>query len=170
MDLEHHFGDADLTRRLKRMEAEARKSLVERYRCAESGLFYDDSTRLHLSEHANLLASLLGLMDATEERNWPVLLAGKKPARCSVYFTHYLLESLAQMRDAVTFFNRLGQLLHVKGSLPHPGGEVIFDFERSGGQFKARVCLPAKITGEFQLGAQRHPLQGGSNHLVFEDI
>lgn len=105
-DLEQHFGDPELLQRLRRFESEAREAVLARYRCAESGLFYDDGERRHLSEHANVLASLLGLRTETETR-WPEELARRPHARCTVYFTHYLLEALRREHRENLFFSRL---------------------------------------------------------------
>jgi len=105
-DLEEHFGEPELLQRLRRLEAQARASLIARYRCAESGLFFDDGRR-HLSEHANALATLLGLR-ADSERDWPEKLARHPHARCTVYFTHYLFDVFARMGRADLFFSRLG--------------------------------------------------------------
>ncbi len=88
------------------MENESRVAVIQRYFCPESGLFYDDGLRLHLSEHANVLASLLGLRK-DEGDDWLGRLRNRNASRCSVYFTHYLLESLYRERRNEHFFSRL---------------------------------------------------------------
>lgn len=226
-DLEYHFGESEFHQRLKRMEEETKRIFIERYRCPESGLYYDDSTRLHISEHANALASLAGLMDDEEGKDWPERLLPRNPARCSVYFTHYLLEAFARIGHAAPFFERLrlwrsfldyglctipeqpeptrsdchawgahplyhyyagiagirpaspgfqtvhiqpmlGPLRCVKGTLPHPGGELSFNLEKSRGRFKAAICLPANVTGTFRLGTEHRPLHEGPNTLILD--
>ena len=107
VDLEEHFGEPELRQRLQRMEAQARESVVRRYRDTGTGLFYDDGGLCNLSEHANVLATLLGLRSETEAA-WPEELARRPHVRCTVYFTHYLLESLRRDRRADLFFSRLG--------------------------------------------------------------
>jgi hypothetical protein len=105
-DLEEHFGEPELRQSLRRLETQARESVLARYRCPDTGLFYDDGERHHLSEHANVLATLLGLRTGSAT-GWTEELARRPHARCTVYFTHYLLEALRVERRDGLFFSRL---------------------------------------------------------------
>ncbi len=105
-DLEEHFGEPELRRRWIRLADAARTSLITRYRNPENGLFYDDSAG-HLSEHANALATLLGLRPPGEN-TWPETLEASGPVfRCTVYFSHYLFEAYRLMRRTDLFTARL---------------------------------------------------------------
>ena len=124
-DLEKHFGAPELHARLLRMEHRARISILERYYCTETDLFYDEGKHLHLSEHANALATLLGFKLRSAQRSaqhWPEELERHPHARCSVYFSHYLLEAFYKERRADLFFKRLEfwRDLPVKGFLTIP--------------------------------------------------
>jgi len=103
-ELELHFGDPHLLQRLRGMESVVRQAIIARYYSSEEGLFYDDSER-HLSEHANALATLLGLFDVPQTP-WPEELVKRPHAKCSVYFSHYLLEAFAKLRSE-HFFARM---------------------------------------------------------------
>lgn len=106
-DLERAFGDAELHRRLQRLEAEAKASILRRFYAPETGLFFDDGGHRHLSEHAQVLASLLGITPP-DAGHWLERLRGHTPARCSVYFTHYLLDALWREGRSEPFFEHLG--------------------------------------------------------------
>ncbi|MFA7344779.1 MAG: alpha-L-rhamnosidase C-terminal domain-containing protein [Terrimicrobiaceae bacterium] len=224
-ELEEHFGEPELRQRLQRLEIHASETLVARYRCPESGLFYDDGERRHLSEHANVLASLAGLRSQTET-DWPEELARRPHARCTVYFTHYLLEALRQEGRGDLFFSRLGlwrsfldyglhtipeqpeptrsdchawgahPLYHVhasiagirpaspgfrsvrvrpmlgsleflEGSLPHPQGEIRYNFRVEGGRLNGFIVLPEGITGTLETLGEPQPLAGGKDTFSF---
>jgi alpha-L-rhamnosidase len=59
----------------------------------------------------------------------------------------------------------LGKLTRVAGSIPHPDGEVSVELELTGSGLKARVGLPAGVTGEFIWHGKRRPLHEGENRL-----
>ncbi len=219
-ELEEHFGEPELLGRLRRLEAEAREAVIARYRCPESGLFYDDGER-HLSEHANVLAALL---DFANTGGWPEKLARHPHVRCTVYFTHYLLEALREAGRADLFFGRLGlwrgfldyglhtipeqpeptrsdchawgahPLYHVhasiagirpvspgfrtvrvrpmlgpleylKGALPHPRGEIRYDFRAGPGGIGGSVILPQGVTGTLETPDGSLALGDGENIL-----
>jgi alpha-L-rhamnosidase len=219
--LEEVFGEPELAQRLRRMEGEAREAVLGRYFCGETGLFYDDSQRRCLSEHANVLATLLGLRPPTETA-WPEALAICKHARCTVYFTHYLLEALQQMRRADMFFARLelwrtfldyglrtipeqpeptrsdchawgahplfhlhasiagirpaspgfrtvhvrplpGPLSFLNGRLPHPRGEIHYDFRFGPNRLEGSLTLPQGVTGTLEIPGGSRLLAGGEN-------
>ena len=73
--------------------------------------------------------------------------------------------------DAVAFKKvriepHLGDLTKIGGSMPHPDGDVKVHYERSGRTLRARVELPAGVTGEFRQGGKSWPLRGGVNEIV----
>lgn len=219
-DLEENFGEPELLERLRRLEMQVREGIIARYRCVESGLYFDDR-KGHLSEHANALAVVLGLpVDA----DWPDKLARWPHARCSVYFLHYLFEALGRARRADLFFSRLdlwrsfldyglrtipeqpeptrsdchawgahpfyhfhasvagirpaspgfrtvrvrpmpGTLQFLKGSLPHPSGEIRYDFHFQAEGIQGEIILPKNVTGTLEFSGVSRALEGGTNLL-----
>ncbi|MFV0415327.1 MAG: alpha-L-rhamnosidase C-terminal domain-containing protein [Chthoniobacterales bacterium] len=222
-ELEEHFGEPEFSRRLRRFEAEVREKIIERYRCAETGLFFDDG-KGNLSEQANVLATVLGLRAPSDDPDWPEKLAARPHARCTVYFTHYLFEAYRLMRREDLFFERLGlwrsfleyglhtipeqpeptrsdchawgahplyhfhttlagiqpaspgfQTVHVrplpgklkflKGSLPHPDGEIQYDFRFDSGAVEGVIVLPKGVTGTFEVAGVSRELTEEKNLL-----
>ena len=61
-----------------------------------------------------------------------------------------------------------GKLERVKGSVPHPKGEIRVALEKSGAGWTARVELPAGVPGEFEWKGKRTPLKPGANVIKTE--
>ena len=59
----------------------------------------------------------------------------------------------------------LGPLNRVSGSVPHPAGDIVVQFERSSRALSGLVRLPEVLTGELIWGGERLPLKGGENRF-----
>ena len=72
--------------------------------------------------------------------------------------------------DAVAFKKvriepHLGDLMKIGGTMPHPDGGIKVSYDRNGRNFRARIELPAGVTGEFHYGGKVWPLRGGLNEI-----
>jgi hypothetical protein len=61
----------------------------------------------------------------------------------------------------------LGKLQHAEGSVPHPKGDIRVELVRDKAGMKARVTLPAGVTGTFVWQGKSTMLQPGEQTLVF---
>jgi hypothetical protein len=58
-----------------------------------------------------------------------------------------------------------GKLQRVSGSIPHPKGEIRVALEKQGGDWIAKVELPAGVDGDFEWRGKRQPIKAGANTL-----
>lgn len=84
------------------------RAIVRRFWCEDRGLLADDDTRLNFSEHAQALAIVENVLDgARRARALEGLLKEDDLARCTVYFSHYLLEAFLACGRTDAFLSRL---------------------------------------------------------------
>jgi len=96
-EVEEAHGDPLLALRNQRLADELSAEIVARFWVEERGLLADDEAHQHFSEHAQCLALLNGVLD--EDRAaacFDALLKAEDLSRASIYFSHYLFETLKQ--------------------------------------------------------------------------
>ena len=125
-DLEASMGEQELAARTERQAT----ALAERASVAfwdeVRGLFADDRTRQHFSEHTQCLALLSGRLDPLRRaRVAEGLLHDPDLERTTIYFTHYLFEAYREIGRIDALLERMG---------------LWFDLERLG--FKTTVEMP----------------------------
>ena len=73
------------------------------------GLFADEVTHTHVSEHTQCLALLSGVLEGEQQtRTAQTLLTDPSLTRTTIYFTHYLFETYRLLGQPAPFFARLG--------------------------------------------------------------
>lgn len=77
------------------------------------------------------------------------------------------IESAAPGFAKVKIEPHLGQLTHLKATLPHPLGDITVAYERRGDKLAADVSLPNDLTGWFVWRGKKIALHGGAQHLAF---
>jgi alpha-L-rhamnosidase len=82
-------------------------AIAATYWDAGRGLLADDPAHTTYCEHVQALAILTGLLDPARQSELVRNLLSGEMARCTVYFSHYLLEALAQVGEMDAFFKRL---------------------------------------------------------------
>jgi hypothetical protein len=108
-EIEHALGEEIMRRRYLDHAASLFGKMMARYWDGERGLLRDTSGAAPTSEHAQILALLTGLAGAERDAAcMRFLLHGGPDARCTIYFSFYLLEALARFGEADAFFARLG--------------------------------------------------------------
>src|SRR5919199_1747374 len=125
-DLEARLGEHELAARTERQAL----ALAERASLAfwdeTRGLFADDRTRQHFSEHTQCLALLSGRLDPLHRaRITEGLLGDPDLERTTIYFTHYLFEAYREIGHIDALLERMG---------------LWFDLEQLG--FKTTVEMP----------------------------
>ena len=104
-ELETAFGDAELVERYRRLARNLATRLHDRFWIDDRALFADDDSHQHYSEHTQCMALLSDLVDpACRDRLIDALRHDKTLARTTIYFSHYLFETL-------TRYNHVGDLL-----------------------------------------------------------
>jgi alpha-L-rhamnosidase len=76
------------------------------------------------------------------------------------------LDSAAPGFRRVTVKPHLGKLTGVKGTVPHPAGNVEVNLEPAGDAWNVSVSLPAAVTGEFLWRGYRRELAAGANRFT----
>ncbi len=105
-ELENAFGDPVLAQRNSDLAESMGKSVVKRYWNPVRGLFADDGTGKHFSEHAQCLA-LLANVAPDKRKCLRALLNEPDLSRATIYFSFYLLEVLYQEGEGVEMLKRL---------------------------------------------------------------
>lgn len=108
--IEDEIGASIMAERYRGLALETMQATVERYWDADKGLFVDtlEANAMPYSEHAQVLAMLTGLLSPDKYASClKGLLAYPFDARCTIYFSFYVLEALAQAGEADAFFERL---------------------------------------------------------------
>jgi hypothetical protein len=117
-DLEARLGEPELAIRARRQAADLAARATATFWDEERGLFADDPTRQHFSEHTQSLAILSGQLDTTRQaRVGDALLRDQDLARTTISFSHYLFET----------YRRLGRIDALLGRLA-----LWFEHERLG--------------------------------------
>ena len=96
-DVERAHGDAALAERNQQAARQLGQRIVDQFWVADRHLLADDLSHQHFSEHAQCLAILNGILDDDQQtRSLRAMLSADDLKRCSIYFSFYLFEALAQ--------------------------------------------------------------------------
>lgn len=108
-DVERAVGESCLAERDTSIARELFALIDNRYWDSSARLMRDSSNPSAIrSEHAQVLALLTDLLPKDKaNRCMDALLNGIPEAKCTIYFSHYLLEALTRAGDADAFFARL---------------------------------------------------------------
>jgi alpha-L-rhamnosidase len=107
-DLETQFGDLDMASRNNRLAYEIARRTGAMFWSEERGMFADDIDKQKFSEHTQCLALLSNLLDS--ERRGRVtegLLNAPDLSRTTIYFSHYLFETLRTLGRVDVMLQRL---------------------------------------------------------------
>ncbi|MFW6189193.1 MAG: alpha-L-rhamnosidase C-terminal domain-containing protein [Planctomycetota bacterium] len=106
--LEDHFGELELASRDRRLAQELAARIRSAFWDEERGLFADDLTHEHYSEHGQVLAILSGLLPTHRQAQvGDALLSAEDLARTTIYFTHYTFEAYRRIGHIEALFDRL---------------------------------------------------------------
>ncbi|GIV20046.1 MAG: hypothetical protein KatS3mg023_1797 [Armatimonadota bacterium] len=106
--LERIAGEPELAQRAERLRDELARVATERFWNEQRGLFADDLTHEHFSEHTQCLAILSGCVDAArQQRIASVLTQPNELAQTTIYFSHYLFETLRVLGRTDLILKRL---------------------------------------------------------------
>lgn len=106
--LERIAGEPELVARAERLRDDLARAATERFWNEQRGLFADDLTHEHFSEHTQCLAILSGCVDAgKQERIARVLTQPNDLAQTTIYFSHYLFETLRVLGRTDLILKRL---------------------------------------------------------------
>lgn len=105
---ERVMGEQEIAARWDRRASELMSVVLDRYWDDGNGYLRDTTTCDEASEHAQVLAVLSGLLpEDVAAKAMRYVLSGRARARTSIYFSHYLLELYAMVRNADAFWKRL---------------------------------------------------------------
>lgn len=106
--LEEWVGEPEFAGSFARHRDRLATQVTRRFWDEERGLFADDRSREHFSEHTQCLALLSGMVDATRHaRVAHGLLSDPRLTRTTIYFSHYLFETYRILDRADALFDRL---------------------------------------------------------------
>ena len=105
--LEAVFGTSAKAKAFHETASQIADVLKARFYDKKRGLFSDDVEHRHFSQHTQLLAILSGLLDAPEELYRKMMSAGNRIAQCTIYFSHYLFETMRIFGDTKAFLKAL---------------------------------------------------------------
>jgi len=107
-EIETAVGEACLADRYRRIASDMMAIVLDRYWDLAQNALLDSPEIPMLSEHAQVLALLTGLLDPTKGKGClDVLRSGMCEAECSIYFSFYLLEAFQRYHLAEPFFKKL---------------------------------------------------------------
>lgn len=107
-EIEAALGDPEIAQRWTQCAGCLMEKINARYWDSATGYMRDSTQEAATSEHAQVLALLTGLLSAQQsEQALAYLLAQKADCRCSVYFSHYLLEVYARSGQTKAFSDSL---------------------------------------------------------------
>jgi alpha-L-rhamnosidase len=95
-ELEEAFGEPHLADYNRAWAKRLAAAIDERFWTDERGLFADDLGKTRFSEHAQCLALLSGMFPDREQRCFESLITADDLTQTTVYFSFYLLETLAK--------------------------------------------------------------------------
>lgn len=108
VELETFAGDPELAARYSRLAEAHARATEAAFWSEERGLFADDLDHRRFSEHAQCLALLGGRASAHKtKRAAEGLTHAPDLERSTIYFAHYLFETLRQVRQPEPLFHRL---------------------------------------------------------------
>jgi hypothetical protein len=107
--LEEWVGDPLSAQRWQRWRDELVVAAKHAFWDEARGLFADELTHSHFSEHTQCLALLAGVLESEQaHRTAQNLLSAPSLTRTTIYFTHYLFETYRLLGQPDAFFARLG--------------------------------------------------------------
>lgn len=107
-ELETWFGDEFAAQMQQHRAQKLAATTDQAFWNEERGLYADDLSHTHWSEHAQLMALLSSLVPPQKvARVGAALLESPDLARCTIYFAHYLFEVHRLLRRPDAFFARL---------------------------------------------------------------
>ncbi len=107
-ELETWAGEREMSARMQRAAGLLAARAAEDFWDEERGLFADDREHQHFSEHSQCLALLGGLLDPQhKERMAAGLLNAPDLARATIYFSHYLFETLHILKRTDKMLERM---------------------------------------------------------------
>jgi len=125
-EVEQAYGDPEIAARNLRVRDRIAASANEAFWDEEKGIFADDLSKAHFSEHSQCLALLSGKADDTKrDRVIDGLLNDPNIERTTIYFSHYLFETYRLIGQIDKLFDRMG---------------IWFDLKRQG--FKTTLEMP----------------------------
>ena len=108
--LEVWLGEKENAARWKRYATAVAHAAQKAFWDEGRALFADDLNHQHFSEHAQCLALLSGLLEPAQARQvGQGLITDPDLTRATIYFSHYLFETYARLREATPLFARLGE-------------------------------------------------------------
>ncbi|MHB9033005.1 MAG: alpha-L-rhamnosidase-related protein [Anaerolineae bacterium] len=105
--LHEAYGQRHLAAHWQELADKLKTAIAATYWDPARGLLADDPAHNTFSEHVQALAILTGTLDAARQASMVHNLLTAEMSRCTVYFSHYLLEALAQVGQMDAFFERL---------------------------------------------------------------
>ena len=105
--LHQGFGQGHLAAHWQEAADKLKVAIAATYWDAGRGLLADDPAHSTYCEHVQALAILTKLLDPARQAELVHNLLSGEMARCTVYFSHYLLEAYAQVGEMNAFFNHL---------------------------------------------------------------
>lgn len=97
-ELEAELGEPELAARHARRADELAKACEKAFWDSDGGLFADDLSKTHFSEHVQCIALLSGKLSADKAAQCAKALFERDDlARTTIYFTHYLFETYKQL-------------------------------------------------------------------------
>lgn len=122
-ELETWLDEPEAAKRWKRRADDLAARVHAAFWDERRGLYADDLTHTRFSEHAQCLALLGGALPEQKAQTLAGrLFADPDLARCTVYFTHYLFETVAAFGSVPTLFERMEELWF---SLPAMGFKTV---------------------------------------------
>lgn len=108
-EVEQAYGDPEIAARNLRVRDRIAASANEAFWDEEKGIFADDLSKAHFSEHSQCLALLSGKADDTKrDRVIDGLLNDPNIERTTIYFSHYLFETYRLIGQIDKLFDRMG--------------------------------------------------------------
>ncbi|MEN6521660.1 MAG: alpha-L-rhamnosidase C-terminal domain-containing protein [Armatimonadota bacterium] len=108
-DLENTFGDPEIAQRNLRIRDRIAAIAKEAFWNEDRGIFADDLSKEHYSEHSQCLALLSGTVDGSKRaRMIEGLLTDPNLERTTIYFSHYLFETYRLIGRIDKLFERMG--------------------------------------------------------------
>ncbi|MEN6372763.1 MAG: alpha-L-rhamnosidase C-terminal domain-containing protein [Armatimonadota bacterium] len=115
-ELENTFGDPEIAQRNLRMRDRISATSKEVFWDNDRGIFADDLSKEHYSEHSQCLALLGGTVDGYKrDRMIEGLLTDPNLERTTIYFSHYLFETYRLIGRIDKLFERMGLWFDLKG-------------------------------------------------------
>jgi alpha-L-rhamnosidase len=116
MELETFAGDPELAARYSRLADSHARATESAFWSEERGLYADDPDHRRFSEHAQCLAILGGRANAPRSaRAAQGLVTAPDLERSTIYFAHYLFETLHKLNQPDPFFHRLEDWFKLPG-------------------------------------------------------